>query len=77
LFLRGIGGSRVKAVHGLGEVYARYGELITDVEIPEPGQPAGSSYEGEGYLILRHPRTDSVEEALDFIASRVRVEMVQ
>lgn len=77
LFLRGIGGGRVKAVHGLQEVQALYGEMVTDVQIPQPGQPAGVSYEGEGYLILRHSQTEKVKEALDFIASRVRVEMVQ
>ena len=39
------------------------------------GQPAGVTYEGEGYVMVRHPETKRVEEALEEIINNVRVEL--
>jgi hypothetical protein len=50
--------------------------MVTDVRRPELGQPASISYEGEGYVLLRHPETRVVEDALGQVVSRVRVELV-
>ena len=74
-YLRGLGGARVNGVHGL-EVLKELGEMVTDVEIPHVGQPASNTYEGEGYIVVRHPETERVREALHLIADRVRVEMI-
>jgi hypothetical protein len=62
-------------VHGL-EVLKELGEMVTDVEIPHVGQPASNTYEGEGYIVVRHPETERVREALHLITDRVRVEMI-
>ncbi|MEW6279855.1 MAG: ATP-grasp domain-containing protein [Candidatus Eremiobacterota bacterium] len=75
-FLRGLGGGRVKQVHGLDDVLRDLGDLVTDLKRPAPGQGAGHSYEGEGWVAVRHPSTRVVEEALEQIVGRVRVEMV-
>ena len=41
-----------------GSKYQRaFGELITDVKLPEVGSEGSSSYEGEGYVLVRHPET--------------------
>ncbi len=40
------------------------GGLIVEAKLPQIGQPQASSYEGEGYVIFRHPETEVVEEAL-------------
>ena len=48
---------------------------MTDAKLPERGQAASSSYEGDGYIIVRHPDTEVVAEALRYIVSVVRVEM--
>lgn len=73
-YLRGLGGARVSGVHGL-EVLKELGEMVTDAHIPAIGQPAGNTYEGEGYVVVRHPETERVKEALHQITDRVRVEM--
>jgi hypothetical protein len=39
-------------------------ELITDAKLPEIGTAASSSYEGEGFVIVRHQETSVVEEAV-------------
>lgn len=74
-FLRGQGKGRVKAVHNLDEVHREVGGLIVETRIPQIGQPASISYEGEGYIIVRHPETSTVEQALQRIISLVRVEL--
>lgn len=75
-FLRGLGGAYVKAVHGLEAVLHDLGDLVTDMKAPQPGQTAAITYEGEGYIIVRHPETTVVESALQYIISNVRVELV-
>lgn len=72
-FLRGLGEGRVTAVHGLDEVLRDLNHLVTDVKVPPIGAPKAISYEGEGYVIVRHPETRVVTEALAEIVSNVRV----
>jgi formate-dependent phosphoribosylglycinamide formyltransferase (GAR transformylase) len=74
-YLRGQGQGAVKAVHGLEQAQRELGELVVDVKLPHVGQPNASSYEGEGYAILRHPRTDVVEQGLKRLVEIVRVEL--
>lgn len=74
-YLRGQGQGRVRAVHGLDIVQREVGHLITDFKIPQIGQEAAANYEGEGYIILRHPETAAVQEALKRVVSVVRVEL--
>jgi biotin carboxylase len=74
-FLRGQGSGRVVAIHGLEQAGRELGELVTDVKLPELGQTPTSSYEGEGYVLLRHPETNVVKDALLHLISTVRVEL--
>lgn len=74
-YLRGQGRGRVKQVHGLDTVRAECGALICDVRLPTPGQAPTGSYEGEGYIMVRHPETDVVHRAVQQIVSTVRVQL--
>jgi len=74
-YLRGQGRGRVRAVHGLDVVQREVGHLVTDFKIPQIGQEAAGNYEGEGYIILRHPETAVVQQALSRVVSVVRVEL--
>jgi hypothetical protein len=76
-YLRGQGRGRVRAVHGVHELQREIGRLVVEARLPEVGQPASSSYEGEGYLIVRDPDTEVVRDALNRIVSRIRVELVE
>src|SRR5205085_752437 len=75
-FLRGLGGGRVKAVHGLDYMVRKLGDMVTDVLSPTFGQPASVTYEGEGFVLVRHKETRLVEEALQEIVSNVWVELI-
>jgi hypothetical protein len=74
-YLRGQGQGRVVAVHGLDRVLAELGPLVVESRPPAPGSSPSSSYEGDGYVIVRHPETGAVEHALRRIVSEVRVEL--
>jgi D-alanine-D-alanine ligase-like ATP-grasp enzyme len=76
-YLRGQGRGRVRAVHGVDELQRRLGHLVVEARLPEPGQPASTSYEGEGFVIVRDPDTAVVRAALDEIVHGIRVELVE
>jgi hypothetical protein len=74
-FLRGQGSGRIKAVHGLDMIAREMGSLVVEVKLPGPGAMPASSYEGDGYIILRHAETVVVMQALQRLISVVRVEL--
>lgn len=74
-FLRGQGDGRVRRIHGLDQVRQELGALITDWRLPFEGQTPTGSYEGEGFITLRHPETRVVTDALSRLISVVRVEL--
>ena len=74
-FLRGQGRGRVKAIHGLRRAQQEIGPLVVETDLPRLGQSPSSSYEGEGYVILRHHETRVVEKALHRLISLIRVEL--
>lgn len=74
-FLRGQGTGRIHSVHGLDVIQREMGHLVVDVKLPVPGAVPASSYEGDGYIILRDPETAVVMKALQTLISTVRVEV--
>jgi hypothetical protein len=76
-YLRGQGRGRVRAVHGVEELQREIGDLVVEARLPEIGQPASSSYEGEGFVIVRHRETEVVRDALRRIITKIRVELVE
>ena len=74
-YLRGQGHGKVVGVRGLDDAWSAVGPLVSDVRLPQIGQPASSTYEGEGYMVVRHPETEVVREALKLIISSVCVEL--
>ena len=76
-YLRGLGRGQVRTVHGIDRLQAEIGHLVVDSRLPRPGQPASSSYEGEGFITVRHPETEVVRAALDTILDTARVELIE
>jgi hypothetical protein len=74
-YLRGQGTGRIAAVDGLAEVERQLGPLICDFRLPVAGQEPTGSYEGEGFIVLRHPETAVVERALRLVVDTVRVRL--
>ena len=74
-YLRGQGRGRIVAVHGLAEVLRELGGIVVEKKIPTVGAAPASGYEGDGYVIVRHPETRVAEKALRTIVTNVRVEL--
>ena len=75
VFLRGQGRGRVRAVTGIKQIREELGSLIVEAKLPQIGQPGSGTYEGDGYLMLRHPQTSVVEKALDRVISTLKIEL--
>jgi len=75
VFLRGQGTGRVRGVHGLGDLPPEVRALVIESRLPQAGQVSSASYEGDGYVIVRHPDTAVVTDALRRLVTTVRVEL--
>jgi formate-dependent phosphoribosylglycinamide formyltransferase (GAR transformylase) len=74
-YIRGQGRGTVRHVHGLDEAQQRFGDIVVETKLPRQGQPPSDSYEGDGYVIVRHADTAVVEHALTEIVKTIRVEL--
>jgi len=74
-YLRGQGSGRVRAVHGIDSLPEQVQNMIMESRLPQPGQISSSSYEGDGTVIVRHPDTPVVMEALRRLVTDVLVEL--
>ncbi len=75
VFLRGQGEGQVREVRGLDELRRELGPLVVEARIPKVGQPRASSYEGEGFVILRHTDTEVVKRGLRRVLEVLRIEL--
>jgi hypothetical protein len=75
VYLRGQGAGQVRAVHGLDALPPEVTSLVVDSRLPWPGQPSSGSYEGDGWITIRHPDTEVVTAALKKLVTTVRVEL--
>ncbi len=73
-YLRGIGHGKVRRVTGVKEANAKVGKLAVKSKLPRVGQPKSDHYEGEGYIIVRHPDTEVVKAAIKTIIETVHIE---
>jgi len=75
VYLRGQGAGQVRAVHGLDALPPEVAALVVDSRLPRAGQPSSGSYEGDGYIIVRHRDTAVVTDALRRLVTGVQVEL--
>ena len=74
-FLRGVGRGRVVRVHGVERSErARRASWSSRAKLPTPGARKSDSYEGDGYVIVRHPDTEVVKQAMNTIIETIQVE---
>jgi biotin carboxylase len=71
----GTDGGRIVAVHGVEELQRDIGQLVVEAKLPRPGQHPSGEYTGDGWVLLRHPETAGVAEALRRIITDLRVEI--
>ena len=76
-FFRAMGEGSVVRVRGLDEAHKAVGHLVVEADLPRTGQPRSSSYEGEGWAIVRAEDTETVDEALKTLVTTVRVDVAK
>lgn len=73
VFLRGTGCGLIDQVQGMELVRQQLGELLVESRSPRVGATKSASYTGDGYATIRHPETQVVEDALQWIAQTVQI----
>lgn len=76
-YLRGMGSGQVRTVHGIDRLQDQIGHLVVDSRLPQPGQQSSSSYEGDGFITVRHRDTAVVQDALATILATARIELME
>lgn len=73
-YLRGQGLGPIRSIVGIDKVESEVGHLIVGSKLPVVGHARNEHYEGDGYMIVRHERTEVVERVLQHIISTVHVD---
>ena len=73
IFLRGTGAGTVKHVHGIERVEQGFKDLLVDVRWPRIGANKSATYTGDGFVTVRHPHTETVQDALRRIGELVKI----
>jgi hypothetical protein len=63
----------VVGVTGVEAAQEKVGRLVVEARLPAKGAPRSDSYEGDGYVIVRHPDTAVVEAAMKTIIETIQV----
>ncbi|MBK7537062.1 MAG: ATP-grasp domain-containing protein [Myxococcales bacterium] len=73
-FLRGAGRGRVLRVNHVDRAQELVGKYVVEARLPTPGAPKSDSYEGDGYVIVRHPDTEVVKAATKTIIETIQIQ---
>lgn len=74
-FLRAQGrGDTIRSVTGIDQAQERIGPLVVSHKLPEVGRPRSAHYEGDGWVIVRHPDTAAVVDALRVLVTTIQIE---
>jgi formate-dependent phosphoribosylglycinamide formyltransferase (GAR transformylase) len=72
-FVRGMGSGRIVHVTGVHETHEKVGKWIQEAKLPQLGVPKADSYEGDGYIVVRHESTEAVREMVKTIIETMKV----
>jgi hypothetical protein len=72
-FVRGSGHGRVIAVTGVRETHEAIAPWLVEAKLPTIGAHKNDSYEGDGYVVVRHESTEKVKELITTIVQTMKV----
>jgi formate-dependent phosphoribosylglycinamide formyltransferase (GAR transformylase) len=72
-FVRGMGRGRVAGVTGVRETHAAVGEWVVEAKLPTLGAPKNDSYEGDGYVVVKHESTAQVHALVKRVIETMKV----
>jgi hypothetical protein len=47
--------------------------MVMEARLPTPGTPRSDSYEGDGYVVLRHDDTEVVKAAVKTVIETIQI----
>jgi hypothetical protein len=68
-----MGQGRVVNVTGVREVNEAVGKWVVEAKLPTLGATKSDSYEGDGYVIVRHESTEAVRAMIKTIIETMKV----
>lgn len=72
-YIRGMGRGRVVRVTGVRETHDAVGEHLVEARLPTIGAMKNDSYEGDGYVMVKHESTKKVEELITTIVQTIKI----
>jgi len=72
-FIRGMGRGRVLGITGIREAHEAVGPWLVEAKLPDIGTVKSDSYEGEGYVVVRHESTDKVKELIKTVIQTIKI----
>lgn len=75
-WVRGMGRGRIAAVKGVHETHEAVGDCIVEAKLPAVGAMKNDSYEGDGYVMVRHESTAKVQQMIKTIIETLKVQYV-
>jgi len=75
-YVRGMGNGHVAAITGVREISEALGSSLVEAKLPTIGAYKNSSYEGDGYVVVRHPSTTKVKELIRTVIETLKIHYV-
>lgn len=75
-YVRGIGNGHVAAITGVRDTHDAIGPWMVEAKLPTIGAPKNPSYEGDGYVVVRHESTEKVKELIRAVIETLKVHYV-
>ena len=73
-FLRGQGrGNTIRAIEGLEEAQEKVQGMVVSANLPSVGQLRSEHYEGDGWIIIRHPQTAGAVQGLRVLLQTISI----
>lgn len=72
-YVRGMGSGRVAAVTGVRETHEAVGQWLVEAKLPTLGATKNDSYEGDGYVMVRHESTAKVQAMIKTIVETLKI----
>jgi hypothetical protein len=68
-----MGQGQIASVTGVHEAHEAVGKLVMEARLPAVGAIKADSYEGDGFVVVRHERTEVVQAALKTLIETIKV----
>jgi formate-dependent phosphoribosylglycinamide formyltransferase (GAR transformylase) len=72
-FVRGVGQGNVSSITGVRETHEAIGPWLVEAKLPTIGKKKNDSYEGDGYVVVRHQSTQKVNALISAVVQTLKI----